>query len=77
MLVVGRAWRPDLLIDVQTVCCAPPQTRPPRRPMFSGATPGRCPTRAFGHSKVHRYGLPAMLGIQVHLTETGISGTDR
>jgi hypothetical protein len=45
--------------------------------MFSGATPGRRLTRAFGHSKVHRCGTPAMLGIQGRASEPDESGSDR
>jgi hypothetical protein len=45
--------------------------------MFSGATPGRRSTRAFGHSKVHRYGIPAVVGIQECGTQPDILGSDR
>jgi hypothetical protein len=45
--------------------------------MFSGATPGRRSTRAFGHSTVHRNGTPAVVGIQECGIEPDILGSDR
>jgi hypothetical protein len=45
--------------------------------MFSGATPGRRSSRAFGHSKVHRYGTPPVLGIHAQLAKTDKICSDR
>jgi hypothetical protein len=45
--------------------------------MFSGATPGRRFPRAFGHSKVHRYGAAPVVGIHARVAKADISGGDR